>query len=126
MQKSTLNWCQIFARNLLTVALRRMLQIKNNIRHQNKLNMKQKIVPPNIKFHFATKNIVIIFSLIITLSFMHSSVFSQAKSDETKKTTNAKDSLNDIIIHQEINFKVAPKRVYETLLSSKEFSACTK
>jgi activator of HSP90 ATPase len=39
---------------------------------------------------------------------------------------NTADSLNEITIHQEINFNVPPKRLYEALLSSKEFSACIK
>src|SRR5438067_1176077 len=36
------------------------------------------------------------------------------------------DSLKGITIHQEIDFNVNPKRLYETLLSSKQFSDCTK
>ncbi len=39
---------------------------------------------------------------------------------------NTADSVNEITIHQEINFNVPPKRLYEVLLSSKEFSACIK
>ncbi len=39
---------------------------------------------------------------------------------------NTADSINEITIHQEINFSVPPKRLYEVLLSSKEFSACIK
>ena len=49
---------------------------------------------------------------------MHTSLFAQHN--------NANDSLNDIIIYQEINFKVMPQQLYKTLLSSKEFSACIK
>jgi activator of HSP90 ATPase len=37
-----------------------------------------------------------------------------------------KTSANSIIIHQEISFKATPQQLYETLLSSKKFSACTK
>ena len=36
------------------------------------------------------------------------------------------DSLKGITIHQEISFKASPQRLYEILLSSKEFSASTK
>ena len=36
------------------------------------------------------------------------------------------DSPKDIIIHQEEDFKVNPQKVYQALLSSKEFSASTK
>jgi activator of HSP90 ATPase len=48
------------------------------------------------------------------------------KSNTIGKHSNAKDSLKGITIHQEINFKVTPQRLYRTLLSSKEFSDCTK
>ncbi|MGH2648359.1 MAG: SRPBCC domain-containing protein [Ginsengibacter sp.] len=37
-----------------------------------------------------------------------------------------KDSSKEITIHQEINFKVTPQKIYQILLSSKEFSDCTK
>jgi activator of HSP90 ATPase len=33
---------------------------------------------------------------------------------------------NSIIIHQEVDFSASPGRLYAILLSSKEFSACTK
>jgi activator of HSP90 ATPase len=80
----------------------------------------------NIMRHFYGNRITIIFSMVTTLFFPHVSLFSQPDPNGTNKTIRAKDSLNDIVIHQEINFKVSPARVYETLLSSKEFSECTK
>jgi len=70
--------------------------------------------------HFTHKNIAAISFLLVGIFFMRSSLFSQVKSDATE------DSSNTIIIHQEINFKETPQRLYQTLLSSKEFSACTK
>jgi len=70
--------------------------------------------------HFTHKNIAAISFLLVGIFFMRSSLFSQVKSDATE------DSSNTIIIHQEINFKETPHRLYQTLLSSKEFSACTK
>lgn len=33
---------------------------------------------------------------------------------------------NSVIIHQEVDFSTSPGRLYSILLSSKEFSACTK
>jgi len=70
--------------------------------------------------HFTHKNIAIIFFLLTGIFFFQLSLFSQVNSDATQ------DSSNSIIIHQEIDFKETPQRLYQTLLSSKEFSACTK
>jgi len=42
------------------------------------------------------------------------------------KAGNGSDSANSIVIHQETDFKVPPQKVYETLISSKEFSDCIK
>jgi activator of HSP90 ATPase len=42
------------------------------------------------------------------------------------QNNGAADSSNAITIHQEISFKASPKQLYETLLSSKEFSDCIK
>jgi activator of HSP90 ATPase len=58
--------------------------------------------------------------------FMQPSLFSQVRSDTLGKTAIGQSSNNDIIIHQEIDFKVIPQQLYQTLLSSKEFSACIK
>jgi hypothetical protein len=70
--------------------------------------------------HFTHKNIAIIFFLLTGIFFFQLSLFSQVKSEATQ------DSSNSIIIHQEIDFKETPQQLYQTLLSSKEFSACTK
>ena len=53
-----------------------------------------------------------------------SPLFSQAKPDVMGKAVQ--DSTKEITIHQEADFKVSPEKVYQVLLSSKEFSACTK
>ena len=42
------------------------------------------------------------------------------------KQNSKADSSKGITIHQEIDFKVSPHQVYETLLSSTKFSNCTK
>ena len=57
---------------------------------------------------------------------MQSFLFGQKGLHSAGKRDNAEDSLNGITIHQEINFKVTPQRLYRTLLNSKEFSACVK
>jgi len=88
--------------------------------------MYQEILFKNIKKHFAGKNIAAAFLLIVNFIFVQPTLFSQVKSDIENKSVSQQDSSNSIIIHQEINFKVSPQQVYQTLLSSKKFSACTK
>jgi|SRR6516162_7616358 activator of HSP90 ATPase len=51
---------------------------------------------------------------IIVFLFIYSSLQAQV------------DTANKIIIHQETDFKQPPQVVYQTLLSSKQFSDCTK
>jgi len=51
-------------------------------------------------------------------------LFSQAKSNVMSKAV--KDSSTSITIHQDVDFKVSPHKLYQALLSSKEFSASTK
>ena len=54
-------------------------------------------------------------------------VQAQMKNQHTTKTDIGKpDSLKGITIHQVVDLKASPQRVYEVLLSSKQFSACTK
>jgi activator of HSP90 ATPase len=64
---------------------------------------------------------------IATISLLHCPVFGQIdnKNAMTERVNNA-DSVKGIVIHQEIKFKVSPQQLYETLLSSSRFSACTK
>lgn len=76
-----------------------------------------------IKLLIQMKNVAIIFSLAFGIFFSQTSLFAQAKSNTM---TAVADSSNDIIIHQEVDFKVSPEHLYRTLLSSKEFSRCTK
>ncbi len=56
--------------------------------------------------------------MFLSFSLVQSAVFAQGNSNM--------DSLKGITIHQEISFKTSPQRLYEILLSSKQFSACTK
>src|SRR5262249_5383646 len=39
---------------------------------------------------------------------------------------DGQDSRNNIVIHHEVNFEVPPEQLYQVLLSSKKFSACTR
>jgi activator of HSP90 ATPase len=82
----------------------------------------KRIVPfSHCKRYFNYKTIAFISALVIGSMITGSRVFAQAKT-EAKSGTSA----NDIIIHQEADFKVSPGVVYQTLLSSAKFSACTK
>jgi activator of HSP90 ATPase len=60
----------------------------------------------------------VLSALSTLLFFVQSSLVAQVNSNQ--------DSLKGITIHQENNFKTSPERMYEILLSSKQFSACTK
>jgi len=85
--------------------------------------MNQKILAQFRNKHFRFKKICVFFSFIVITFCTQSSLFAQAMGN---KGSNAQDSLTSITIHQEINFKAGPQRLYEILLSSKEFSDCTK
>lgn len=65
-------------------------------------------------------------TLLAAIVILQSSIVAQTKNNAMSEHYNNADSLKGITIHQEINFKVSPQRVYETLLSSKQFSTCTK
>jgi len=75
---------------------------------------------------FCSKKIIIGFAFITAFIFLHFPVYAQTKMNNTSQHTTANDSLRGIIIHQEIYFKVSPQRVYDALLSSKQFSESTK
>jgi len=65
-------------------------------------------------------------AFIPVIFILQSSVVAQMKKNTMSEHINNADSLKGITIHQEINFTVSPQRVYEVLLSSKQFSDCTK
>jgi len=68
-----------------------------------------------------------VFATFCAMIFMFHYSIAQVKKENnmSEHVTNA-DSLKGITIHQEIYFSVAPKLLYEVLLSSKQFSECTK
>jgi activator of HSP90 ATPase len=63
--------------------------------------------------------------LLFTFICINASAFAQAGVKMTETVNNA-DSVKGIIINQTAYFNVNPARVYELLLSSAQFSACTK
>ena len=78
----------------------------------------------NRKLRFVNKNIAVVSLLFIFTIFMQALLFSQTKSDLTGKLVE--NSSKEITIHQEVDFKVTPQKLYRALLSSKEFSTSTK
>src|ERR1035438_9242793 len=88
--------------------------------------MKQKISFQNNKMHFTIKSISVNFLIIIGIFFQFTCLYGQTKMNSTGNQGNSIDSVKGITIHQEIYIKASPQRIYEILLSSKEFSACTK
>ena len=67
----------------------------------------------------------VIVTFLTALVFHHVLAFAQTKNMMSEKVNHA-DSVKGITIHQSAYFKVAPAQVYNTLLSSVAFSACTK
>ena len=65
-------------------------------------------------------------SFLISFLFLQTSLFAQIQLNTITKQIHSTDSLNDIAIHQDVNFNVTPQKLYGTLLSSKEFSDCIK
>lgn len=63
---------------------------------------------------------------VFILLFIFPATYGQQNSASMYKTGNGRDSANSIVIHQEADFNVAPQKVYQALLSSKEFSDCIK
>jgi len=60
------------------------------------------------------------------ISFIPSLTAQVTKKNNMSEHVNNADSAKGITIHQEIYFEVSPKALYEALLSSSEFSDCTK
>jgi activator of HSP90 ATPase len=88
--------------------------------------MGQKIISQTRKKYIIVKNLFPFLSLILSIFLLHTCVSAQIKPEGKNTPENLKDSANGITIHQEINFNASPRRLYEVLLSSAEFSASTK
>lgn len=78
------------------------------------------------KRHFFYKQTAVGLFFMSTLFSLSSSVFAQDTKTSMSEQRNSADSLKGITIHQEVDFKASSQRLYETLLSSKQFSDCTK
>jgi activator of HSP90 ATPase len=64
---------------------------------------------------------------IAIIAFFQGPAFGQTdKTNAMTERANYADSNKGTTIHQEIVFKATPQQLYETLLSSAKFSACTK
>jgi activator of HSP90 ATPase len=76
--------------------------------------------------YFRPKKISAVLAFIAAIFFLQPGVFAQTKQSSMSEQKNSADSVKGITIHQVVDLKVSPQRVYEVLLSSKQFSACTK
>jgi len=83
--------------------------------------MIQKIMFQNRNSVLAKRNIEAVSLLFLLVFLIQLPLYSQTKPDIMSKAVQ--DSSKDITIHQEVDFNVSPKKLYEALLSSKEFSA---
>jgi activator of HSP90 ATPase len=79
-----------------------------------------------IKCHCLNLKIPVSLVFIAALFSLPSSTIAQQTKTTMSERINNADSVKGITIHQEVNFSVGPQRLYETLLSSKQFSDCTK
>jgi activator of HSP90 ATPase len=86
--------------------------------------MTNKINFQNRNFTLSNKNYELIFLIIIFLFAIRTPLYSQSKQGSMENFKQ--DSTNNVIIHQEVDFKVNSQKLYHTLLNSKEFSASTK
>lgn len=80
--------------------------------------MKQETQMQDIRRQFGILKFWLLLSIVFLVPTL---LFAQ-----TNAGAGSKQSTNDIVIVQEINFTVAAHLVYQTLLNSKKFSACTK
>ena len=78
------------------------------------------------KSHFLFKKVPVSLAFIAVIFSLQSSAVAQDTKTTMNEHINNADSVKGITIHQEVNFSVSPRRLYETLLSSKQFSDCTK
>ena len=78
------------------------------------------------KSHFLYKKIRVSLIFIASIfSLQFSSIAQETKTIMGEHINNAA-SVRGITIHQEVNFSLSQQRLYEALLSSKQFSDCTK
>src|SRR6476660_6846284 len=78
------------------------------------------------KSHSLCKEIPVSLVFIATVFLIPSLAFAQETKTSMSEHINHGDSVKGITIHQEVNFSVSSNRLYQVLLSSKQFSDCTK
>ncbi len=88
--------------------------------------MKRIIFIATKKRNFLIKTSRTLAFLIAVISFPQLPVIAQTQKNAMSQHINNNDSVKGISIHQEVNFLVKPQRLYEGLLSSKQFSESTK
>ena len=69
---------------------------------------------------------VFVIFIAVTIIFQSHVVAQKNNKNSMSEHVNNADSVKGITIHQEIYFNVTPQQVYQALLSSKQFSDCTK
>ena len=74
------------------------------------------------KRHSIIENLFKVTALIIIICFARSSALAQLKEDSMSQHTGTANSTRSTTIHQEVDFKASPQRVYEALLDQKQFS----
>jgi activator of HSP90 ATPase len=80
-----------------------------------------------MKKQFAFRNLSVFTIFFVMIFIFNSSLVAQMNNEKSmSEHINNADSAKGITIHQEIYFNVTPQLVYQALLSSKQFSDCTK
>jgi activator of HSP90 ATPase len=69
--------------------------------------------------------LTLVIFLAVTSGFRFS-IYAQASKTGVSEHVDSADPAKGITIHQEVNFGVVPEHLYQALLSSEQFSACTK
>jgi activator of HSP90 ATPase len=78
------------------------------------------------KKHSLYYGIQVGIALTLMIFSFHVCASTQDKKSARSEHGGNVDSLKEITIHQEVNFSVTPQRIYEVLISSKQFSDCIK
>jgi uncharacterized protein YndB with AHSA1/START domain len=90
------------------------------------MNTDQKITIHHSVLYARVNRFAAISALLLSFVCLPSVLLAKIGPVTNHADGTAADSSKGITIHQEINFKAAPKQIYEALLSSKQFSESTK
>lgn len=75
--------------------------------------------------NFFSKLFSFVLTFIGAIFFLQAPAFAQMKQNTMKEYPGTGDSLKGVTIHQEVYFKVTAQRLYDALLSSRQFSEVT-